>query len=475
MGRERTHHGDAPIAVLRVRGKTGLKLAARALALVLALVLAVPAAPARAAERAMPATGSIPGQAGPCTDVVGASIAPPAATPAGRPGYHAAWYGQSGYPTLCPGHTAVATVAYLNSGSLGWYSGTPRAAAYLGTWGPEPGQDQPSVLGGVSVGWPAANRPAAQPAPYVGPGQVAWFQFTVRAPETPGVYKLALRPLIEGSQWLEDYGVFWLVTVKASDDAVPTQPAASAPSVPVSPSVARTYYPARAADGSRSVRVNVLMYHHVEWLPPNADALRKDLTVSPADFEEHLKYLKANGYNTVTAVDLWWSLDTGQPLPPKPVLLTFDDGYADGHDVVMPLLRAYGMVGTFAVTVNLVDRPGYITRAMVRDLADKGMDVESHSTDHVGINALPLASQAYQLCTSRRILSDWTGRDVRHFIYPSGDYAPVPSTALSSCGYLSAFRKDGGSVETSNEMYALRRARVRGQQGLGALLLALQQ
>jgi peptidoglycan/xylan/chitin deacetylase (PgdA/CDA1 family) len=296
----------------------------------------------------------------------------------------------------------------------------------------------------------------------------------VRAPATPGTYRLALRPLIEGAQWMEDEGVFWTIVVKADDGATAAAPKPAAAPVASAPAP-RTYFPAIATDGSRSARVNALMYHYVSWLPANADALRKDLTVSPADFEEHLRYLKENGYTTVTSVDLWWSLDTGKPLPPKPVLLTFDDGYADHHDVVLPLLQQYGMVGTFAVTANLVGRPGYLTKAMVRALADAGMDVESHATDHVSVNKLPYAAQVYQLCTSRRILSEWTGKDVRHFIYPSGDYLPLPSGPLVSCGYLSAYRKDGGSVESSNEMLALRRARVRGQQGLAALLLALQQ
>src|SRR6266545_1681982 len=68
--------------------------------------------------------------------------------PAGVPGFHAQWYGQSGYPTLCPGDRSTATVAYYNSGSLGWVSGKMGEVAYLGTWGPEPGQDQVSLLGG---------------------------------------------------------------------------------------------------------------------------------------------------------------------------------------------------------------------------------------------------------------------------------------------------------------------------------------
>jgi hypothetical protein len=95
--------------------------------------------------------------------------------------------------------------------------------AFLGTSDPSPGQDQASALGGdgqlgsPATGWPRYNRVAAQPADYVGPGQVAWFQFTIQAPQAPGTYKLYIRPLIEGATWMEDYGVFWQVTVKDAD------------------------------------------------------------------------------------------------------------------------------------------------------------------------------------------------------------------------------------------------------------------
>jgi uncharacterized lipoprotein YddW (UPF0748 family) len=155
-----------------------------------------------------------------CTGDVGPGIAPPASVPAGVRGFHASWYGQSGYPTLCPGETSTAVVAFKNSGSFGWVSGRMGEVAYLGTWGPEPGQDKATPLGGdgqlgtPATGWPRYNRIAAQPADYVGPGQVSWFQFTIQAPTTPGTYRLYLRPLIEGAQWMEDYGVYWVVTVK---------------------------------------------------------------------------------------------------------------------------------------------------------------------------------------------------------------------------------------------------------------------
>src|SRR3954452_4746534 len=118
---------------------------------------------------------------------VGPGIAPPARVALGVPGFHASWYGQSGYPTLCPGERSNAVVAFYNSGSRGWVNGRMGEVAYLGTWDGDPGQDEPTVLGGngqmgsPQTGWPRFNRVAAQPSEYVGPGQVAWFQFAIQA------------------------------------------------------------------------------------------------------------------------------------------------------------------------------------------------------------------------------------------------------------------------------------------------------
>jgi hypothetical protein len=163
-----------------------------------------------------------------CAPDIGPGIPPPSATPTKLPGFHATWHGQSGYMRLCPGGTAQATLAYFNSGSRGWVSGRLGEVAYLGTWQSEPGQDQPSILGGdgqlgsPATGWPRFNRIALQPAPYVGPGQVAWFQFNLQAPSLPGTYRLYVRPLIEGATWMEDIGVFWQVLVLNPDGTMPT-------------------------------------------------------------------------------------------------------------------------------------------------------------------------------------------------------------------------------------------------------------
>jgi hypothetical protein len=195
---------------------------------------------AAAATWAPTSAGGLAPSAAVCSSSVGPGIPPPASVPSGIPGFHAAWYGQSGYQTLCPGDVSNAVVAYYNSGSLGWVAGRMGEMAFLGTSDPEPGRDRASALGGdgqlgsPNTGWPRYNRVAQQPAAYVGPGQVAWFQFRVRAPSTPGTYRLALRPVIEGATWMEDYGVFWVFTVPPSD-TVPTPTLAPPPTPGLTP------------------------------------------------------------------------------------------------------------------------------------------------------------------------------------------------------------------------------------------------
>ncbi|MGH2499982.1 MAG: polysaccharide deacetylase family protein [Candidatus Limnocylindria bacterium] len=413
---------------------------------------------------ALPAAQS--GQAATCTSTIGPGVPGSAPSQTGLPGYHSAWYGQSGTPTLCPGQTATLAIGYLNTGSLGWHLGGPADSLSLGTWGPEPGQDTPSALGGVATGWPAADRPAVQTEPYVGPGQVAWLSFAVKAPQAPGVYRLHVRPLLEGRQWLEDQGVFWYVIVKADDANVPQIPP------PPPPPPARTFH-TTVVDGVNQIRVPALMYHYVSWLPPDPDRFRTDLTVSPADFDLHLEHLRAQGYTTITTQDLWWTLQTGAPLPARPVILTFDDGHADAYTEVFPRLRAYGMTGTFFVTLNLVGRPGYLTLDQVKEMHAGGMDIQSHALDHLSLSTMDAERQRYQLCGSRRILSDWLGKDVRHFAYPGGAHDEGAFDALAACGYLSAYYTAGGSLQSQDRMLLLSRERVRGQQGLAALVTAL--
>ena len=210
-----------------------------------------------------------------------------------------------------------------------------------------------------------------------------------------------------------------------------------------------------------NLRVPVLMYHHISELPADASALRRDLTVTPAAFRSQLGWLRDHGYTTVDTEDVWRAMVEGLPLPPRPIILTFDDGYDDAFRFALPLLLEFRAVGVFFVVVDLLGRDGHLTRGQVRALADAGMDIESHGMDHINMAKLAPDQQRAQFCGSRAILSLIAGRPVRHFAYPNGD-APTPQDALAECDYASAYLKAGGSLQEAATPYLLRRTRVPG-------------
>ena len=146
------------------------------------------------------------GGAFPCVWVVTFGSLVDQAYPVSR--YHAAFHGQSPFPTVGPGQTAEWVIALTNTGSTGWDLGQATALR-LGTWSP---QDAPSML--ASPAWIAPNRPAQQTTTWVGPGQQAWFRVQLQAPSAPGVYRLYVRPVIDGLQWLDDFGAYVEVSVR---------------------------------------------------------------------------------------------------------------------------------------------------------------------------------------------------------------------------------------------------------------------
>jgi len=124
------------------------------------------------------------------------------------PDYHAVFYAESPFPTIAPGQTAEWVIAFTNTGRTGWNM-SQATPARLGTWNP---QDAPSML--ATPTWIAPNRPAEQTTTWVGPGQQAWFRVQLHAPSAPGTYRLYLRPVIDGVEWLENVGAYVDVTVR---------------------------------------------------------------------------------------------------------------------------------------------------------------------------------------------------------------------------------------------------------------------
>ena len=251
---------------------------------------------------------------------------------------------------------------------------------------------------------------------------------------------------------------------EASDDPsdAPDEPAAapSATGVPL-------------PDGAE---VPILMYHYVSELPPEADVYRRDLTVSPEAFEAQLQYLEEADYHPITLTDLYLYLTEGYPLPEKPVILTFDDGYRDAYEVVFPMLLDHGFPGTFFVlaTPAHYESEAYLTWSQVKEMSEAGMDIQAHGRDHVDLRGRSYDFLVYQVLGIKEAIEHHTGRAPRFFCYPSGRWDADVIKVLQSAGYWGAVTTAWGRTHSGEELFEVARIRIHGGDSLPVFIAKLE-
>lgn len=228
----------------------------------------------------------------------------------------------------------------------------------------------------------------------------------------------------------------------------------------------------RDPDGTlRRIRVPILMYHYVSPLPEDADDIRTDLTVSPELFSAHMRYLTESGYETISLYRLYNALVAGTPLPAKPVVLTFDDGYIDHYGYVLPVLREFGFTGTFFIITELVDfgTPGYLNWTQIAEMSAAGMSMESHSKSHLDFRNRDWDFFVHQVVGSFESLEAHTGQPAAMFCYPVGRYDEGTLAALQKLPVLLAVTTQYGLMHTSDNLLELPRLRIHNTTGVAGL------
>jgi peptidoglycan/xylan/chitin deacetylase (PgdA/CDA1 family) len=266
-------------------------------------------------------------------------------------------------------------------------------------------------------------------------------------------------------------------TATATSTPTPTQTATATATPMETPTPLPTATPAPTATSTSTplpmatyppppeeVNVPILMYHYISELPPDADAYRQDLTVIPARFEEQLQYLQAQGYQSITLTDIYDALTVGRPLPERPIVLTFDDGYKDAYTGALPLLQQYGFMGEFFVlaTPAHYEAPAYLSWDDVRTMADAGMAMQAHGRDHYDLTNRSYEFLVYQILGAREAVEAHTGRPVRFFCYPSGRYDDAAVTVVEAAGYWGAVTTAWGTGLRLDNRFTWPRVRVKG-------------
>lgn len=220
----------------------------------------------------------------------------------------------------------------------------------------------------------------------------------------------------------------------------------------------------------------ILMYHHIALPPPDADAVRRDLSLPPEAFEQQLQYLVEEGYTSLALSDLLHHLARGAPLPDKPIILTFDDGYRDAYAEALPLLQEYGMIGTVFLITGFIDEENaeYLSWTQVKEMHRAGMQFGSHSYSHPDLRGQSVEYLVWQILGSKEAIEERIQEPVRFFSYPSGRYDPLVVHILHSAHYWGAVITSQGMEQSSERPFELRRIRVRGDETIASFAAKLE-
>ncbi len=202
----------------------------------------------------------------------------------------------------------------------------------------------------------------------------------------------------------------------------------------------------------------ILEYHTVTETPVRDSEI---YNVPPADFSAQLDYLQENGYTTITLQDFMRVRHGKQTLPEKPIVLTFDDGYADNFSEMLPILKAHNMTAVVYVITNLIGKEGYLNFEQLQEMQKQGIEIGSHSADHI-----PLTKQSQhildnQIHGSKQFL-DWSGLDTIYtFSYPNGEYSDKLIDYLKEEKFLNAVTGDAGLNNLETDPFKLKRVHIR--------------
>jgi peptidoglycan/xylan/chitin deacetylase (PgdA/CDA1 family) len=208
--------------------------------------------------------------------------------------------------------------------------------------------------------------------------------------------------------------------------------------------------------------VPILEYH--ELGPAPADAPYPELYVTRPDFHRQMNWLDEHGFEAVTleAVERAWY--RGGTLPPKPVVVSFDDGYRPQFTYALPELRRHGWPGL----LNLKAEGSDLYESNVEEMIAAGWELAAHSVNHLDLTTLDAAQLREETAGARRILRRRYGVPVRDYCYPAGHFDATVIAAVRAAGYLGATTEIPGYA-SRGAPYELARFEMLGSSGVAGL------
>lgn len=210
------------------------------------------------------------------------------------------------------------------------------------------------------------------------------------------------------------------------------------------------------------------MYHQVGEFAPMKE--HRATYCDHRRFAAQMAFLKGFGYRVLDLDQVLACVRGEQPIPPKAVALTFDDGYANFVRYALPVLRRHGFPATVYAVSDLVgqrarwlnndrgqDIATLMSAAQLREIRTQGMAVGSHTLSHTKLAEASPERQRRELADSKVALEDLLGEEVGHLCYPYGSFNLDAVRAAAEIGYISATTCLRGPAEPGDHPLVLPR------------------
>lgn len=214
------------------------------------------------------------------------------------------------------------------------------------------------------------------------------------------------------------------------------------------------------ASPSASFKVPILMYHYVEYVQNKNDTMREALNINPNIFEAQVKTLKDAGFTFMTASELADVLDGKSQLPPKPVLITFDDGYWDLYTDVLPILEKYQVKATSYVISGFVGKSNWMSSSQLEKVIQSGLvEIGAHTVHHIALAGKLSPVAMFEISQSKKDLENNYHIKVVSFAYPSGSFDQKAINDVKAAGFKTAVSTIPGNNQSQNNRFFLYRIR----------------
>jgi peptidoglycan/xylan/chitin deacetylase (PgdA/CDA1 family) len=243
-------------------------------------------------------------------------------------------------------------------------------------------------------------------------------------------------------------------TLTPTPSSTPTPSQTPTPTQTSTPSITPT--PTWVWHPPGEVVAPILLYHHVDY-----DNTSERYNVHPDVFAEQMAALDEWGYTAITITDLIKAITEGGFLPPRPVVITFDDGHLSVYENAFPVMREHGFPGVTYIVATWLKADGFTGVDELTKMMAAGWEVGSHSMTHADISK-DTSLINYEVLQSKKTLEEALSTPINTFAYPFGAYKPLIGDRVIRYGYLAGIGVGPGWTHSELSLYYMERIEVQG-------------